>query len=65
MTGSYRPEAVTEIIPCDVCHREIPASAAMTFEAEDYVAHFCGLDCYSKWKQRNALQSKSPEEKKR
>ena len=27
-----------------------------TFEVDDYVHHFCGLDCYSKW------QKKKPEE---
>jgi len=30
--------------------KEIPKSEAMVAEATDYVLHFCGLDCYSKWK---------------
>ena len=64
MTTHHRPEAVAETIPCDVCHKEIPYSAAMTFEAADYVAHFCGLDCYSKWKQDSELPKHMPQENK-
>lgn len=34
---------------CDVCHKDIPVSAAMTAEGADYVWHFCGKSCYEKW----------------
>lgn len=40
-----------EYVQCDVCMKEIPASEAKNFEAVDYVAHFCGLECYEKWMQ--------------
>jgi len=30
--------------------KEIPKSEAMVAEATDYVLHFCGLECYAKWK---------------
>lgn len=53
MTTHPRPDPVAEKIPCDVCHKEIPLSEAERFEAQDYVAHFCGLECYSTWKQRS------------
>ncbi|MBU0622304.1 MAG: DUF3330 domain-containing protein [Gammaproteobacteria bacterium] len=46
---------VAGIIPCDVCHKEIPLSEAKRFEAADYVAHFCGLDCYTSWKERSEV----------
>jgi hypothetical protein len=36
-------------VSCATCRDEIPASEAMSFEASDYVAHFCGLDCYQRW----------------
>ena len=36
-------------IPCNVCQHEIPISEAMVSEATDYVAYFCGLDCYDRW----------------
>ncbi len=45
------PEA--EKISCDICRKEVPLSEAKTSEAEDYVAHFCGLECYAKWKQQS------------
>ncbi|MDP1636115.1 MAG: DUF3330 domain-containing protein [Gallionellaceae bacterium] len=52
MTTHPQAHATAEMIPCDVCHKEIPLSEAKRFEAQDYVAHFCGLDCYSAWKLR-------------
>lgn len=42
-----------ETVACDVCMKEIPKSEAQSEEASDYVAHFCGLECYDKWKQQN------------
>jgi hypothetical protein len=42
-----------EKVSCDVCRKEIPLSEAKAFEAVDYVAHFCGLECYAKWKQQS------------
>ena len=40
----------TEVLTCEVCRKEVPFSAAVTSEIEDYVANFCGLDCYEQWK---------------
>lgn len=42
-----------EQISCEICLKEIPASEAKSEEASDYVAHFCGLDCYDKWRNQN------------
>ena len=39
-----------ELVPCKVCMREIPRSEAKVEEASDYVAYFCGLECYEKWR---------------
>ncbi len=47
-----------EKVACEVCLKEVPLSEAKQFEAEDYVAHFCGLDCYAKWKQRSDKQER-------
>ncbi|MBK9160545.1 MAG: DUF3330 domain-containing protein [Nitrosomonadales bacterium] len=47
-----------EKIPCDVCTREVPLSEAKISEAEDYVAHFCGLECYAKWKEQSEESGK-------
>jgi hypothetical protein len=37
-------------LACSACHQEIPASAAIWRESSDYVAYFCGLDCFDKWR---------------
>ncbi len=47
MNDVNKPEE--EHVHCNVCLKEIPASEAKNAEASDYVAHFCGLDCYEKW----------------
>lgn len=39
-----------ELVSCDICRKEVPLSEAKMPEAVDYVAHFCGLECYAKWK---------------
>jgi len=31
---------------------DVPLSEARIFEAVDYVAYFCGLECYSRWAAR-------------
>ena len=43
----------TETVPCEVCLKEIPRSEAKTSEVDDYVLHFCGIDCYDKWHKEN------------
>ena len=45
-------------VACEVCMKEIPQSEALTDEASDYVAYFCGLDCLDNWKG----QTDKPEE---
>lgn len=46
-----------ERVPCDVCHQVIPLSEALVAEATDYVAFFCGLDCYDRWRGRGTRRS--------
>lgn len=43
-----------EQIACDICMKEVPISEATVAEATDYVVHFCGLDCYQKWRSQSA-----------
>ena len=47
-----------EKVSCDICRKEVPLSEAMIPEAEDYVAHFCGLECYTQWKQQSERTKK-------
>lgn len=42
----------TEQVKCEVCLKEVPKSEAKIAEAQDYVMHFCGLDCYEKWEKQ-------------
>ena len=39
-----------EMVTCEMCLKEVPKSEAAVPEAIDYVAYFCGLECYEKWK---------------
>ena len=39
-----------ERVACEICLKEVPVTEAMVSEATDYVVHFCGLECYEKWK---------------
>lgn len=44
------PSIDTDRVSCDVCLREVPRSEAIIPEAADYVAYFCGLSCFERWK---------------
>lgn len=48
-----------EYVACEICMKEIPIAEATTPETTDYVVHFCGLECYAKWKN----QRKNPDDK--
>lgn len=39
-----------ELIACEICLKEVPLDDSTSPETEDYVAHFCGLECYEQWK---------------
>ena len=41
------------LVACEVCLKEIPMSESSSCEASDYVAYFCGLDCYDKWRKQD------------
>ena len=43
----------TEKVSCAICRKEIPLTEAVIPEAADYMAHFCGLECYAEWKQQS------------
>lgn len=45
-----------EKVECKVCLKEVPISEAKSEEATDYVVHFCGLECYKKWKEQNTKE---------
>ena len=53
------PAAPQPLVECDECMKEVPQSAAFTPQGEDYVAHFCGIECYERFR----LARKAQEDK--
>ena len=49
MRKSDKPVEAT-LVSCEVCLREVPVDEATIPEGADYFVHFCGLECYEKWK---------------
>ena len=39
-------------VACEVCLTEIPESVSISHEANEYAQHFCGIECYSVWKEK-------------
>jgi len=46
-------------VSCAVCLKEIPADSIKLADAQDYVQHFCGLDCLETWQKQAALCSRT------
>jgi hypothetical protein len=46
------------VLSCEVCLKEIPADSVKLADAQEYIHHFCGLDCLSVWQKRSALANK-------
>jgi hypothetical protein len=40
-------------LPCSICMKEVPISEAIVPEAIGYVVHFCGVECYDKWRKQS------------
>ena len=51
MVTSDKP-AELERVACEICLKEVPLSEATVPEAADYFVHFCGLECYERWKKQ-------------
>jgi len=51
-------EETCAIVSCAVCLKEIPADSIKLADAQDYVQHFCGLDCLEMWQKQAALCSR-------
>jgi hypothetical protein len=39
-----------DYVSCNICLKEVPISEAVIPEASDYVAYYCGVDCYDVWR---------------
>lgn len=42
-------------VACEVCLIELPADAVNVTDAQDYVHHFCGLDCFEQWQKQSGI----------
>lgn len=38
------------MVSCETCLKEVPIDAALSVDAQDYVHHFCGLECLEAWR---------------
>jgi Domain of unknown function (DUF3330) len=53
LTGSVKMNKETDFQgPCAVCEHEVLLSEAVVREASDYMAYFCGLECYERWRKQ-------------
>jgi hypothetical protein len=52
MSEKSKPVDV-ELVACAVCQKEIPKSAALGSESQDYVLFFCGADCFEEWSEED------------
>lgn len=50
-------EAACKVVSCAVCLKEVPPDAVKVTDAQDYVLHFCGLDCLERWRKQSAAGS--------
>ena len=48
-------EDACTVVSCAVCLKEIPADSIRVTDAQEYVHHFCGLDCLEIWREQAAL----------
>ena len=44
------------VLTCEVCLKEIPADSVMHADAQDYVHHFCGLECLEIWRKQAGIR---------
>ncbi len=51
-------------LTCEVCMKEIPHSVAQSLEGSDYIHHFCGNECFSKWDKEKPDEERTSIEKK-
>ena len=48
------------VFSCEICLQEIPGDAVRLTDAQDYVHHFCGLECLAMWQERAGIHPAAP-----
>jgi hypothetical protein len=46
-------DAITRPVACSICLHDIPLSEQHIAEAQDYIAFYFGLECYTLWCQQD------------
>lgn len=59
IVGTCDDDAICTVLTCAVCLKEVPPDSAVLADAQDYVRHFCGLDCLDLWR-RQAVGQDQP-----
>lgn len=52
-----------DYVACEVCLEEIPGSVSASHEADEYAKHYCGIECYTMWKEERALDDTKEQNK--
>lgn len=56
-------EAACKKVSCAVCLKEVPADSVKVSDAQDYVHHFCGLECLGEWQKLAGIPQQAVPEK--
>lgn len=59
MVDNPEPTDVS-LVACEICLKEVPKSEAQSAEARDYMAYFCGLECYEEWIREKTREAGEP-----
>jgi hypothetical protein len=51
------------VVSCEICLKDMPADAINVTDAQDYVHHFCGLECLEAWQKQAGVRQPAPPEK--
>ncbi len=51
-TAEKLPPSKSDNVACNICLTEIPESVAMSSEADEYTQYFCGIECYTQWRNK-------------
>lgn len=43
------------VFSCAVCLKEIPVDVLKVTDVQDYIHHFCGLECLELWQKQAAI----------
>jgi len=51
-TTEKLPPIKSDTVTCSICLTEIPESVAVSNEADEYAQYFCGIECYTRWRNK-------------